>query len=247
MWSREESLFSGQHRNLVAQLYLTPWEPMDCSPPGSSFHGILQARILECVAISFSRGSSQLRDRTQVSCIDRQILYCLSQQGSSGQHRTGQKRLHFLLLISRDSGGSENAFVCWTLGCQRVVMEMLLALIRSLFGFLIKRSSILSSFTIPFTCHFLHVNFLHPILLYLTSNTHHSWGLLYVRLCSQFLTARPGFAPKAGWLQHPCSHHNTAELVTHSCVTLNCLRGMRCCHRDKWIKMSKRGSLKNWK
>ena len=42
---------------------------MDCSPPGSSVHGILQARILEWVAISFSRGSSRPRDRTQVSCI----------------------------------------------------------------------------------------------------------------------------------------------------------------------------------
>ena len=41
---------------------------MDCSPPGSSAHGILQARILESVAISFSRGSSRLRDRTCVSC-----------------------------------------------------------------------------------------------------------------------------------------------------------------------------------
>ena len=43
--------------------------PMDCSPPGSSVHGILQARILEWVAISFSRGSSQPRNQTQVSCI----------------------------------------------------------------------------------------------------------------------------------------------------------------------------------
>ena len=44
-------------------------QPMDCSLPGSSVHGILQARILEWVAIPFSRGSSQPRDRTQVSCI----------------------------------------------------------------------------------------------------------------------------------------------------------------------------------
>ena len=42
---------------------------MDCSPPGSSVHWILQARILECVVIPFSRGSSWPRDRTQVSCI----------------------------------------------------------------------------------------------------------------------------------------------------------------------------------
>ena len=42
---------------------------MDCSPPGSSVHGILQARILEWVAISFSRGSSQLMDQTHISYI----------------------------------------------------------------------------------------------------------------------------------------------------------------------------------
>ena len=47
----------------------TLWDPMDYSPPGSSAHGILQARILELVAISFSRESSQPRDRTWVSCI----------------------------------------------------------------------------------------------------------------------------------------------------------------------------------
>ena len=53
----------------VAQSCPTLCDPMDCSPPGSSVHGILQARILEWVAISFSRGSSQPRDQTQVSCI----------------------------------------------------------------------------------------------------------------------------------------------------------------------------------
>ena len=42
---------------------------MDCHLPGSSVHGILQAKILERVAISFSRGTSQPRDRTQVSCM----------------------------------------------------------------------------------------------------------------------------------------------------------------------------------
>ena len=44
-------------------------DPTDCSLPGSSVHGIFQASILEWVAISFSRRSSQLRDWTQVSCI----------------------------------------------------------------------------------------------------------------------------------------------------------------------------------
>jgi len=41
---------------------------MDCSLPGSSVHGILQARILEWVVIPFSRGSSRPRDQTWVSC-----------------------------------------------------------------------------------------------------------------------------------------------------------------------------------
>ena len=53
----------------VAQSCLTLYDPMDCSLPGSSLHGILQARVLEWGAISFSRGSSRSRDRTQVSHI----------------------------------------------------------------------------------------------------------------------------------------------------------------------------------
>ena len=53
----------------VAQSCPTLCDPMDCSSPGSSVHGILQATILEWGAISFSRRSSRSRDRTQVSCI----------------------------------------------------------------------------------------------------------------------------------------------------------------------------------
>ena len=55
--------------SVVFQSCLTLWDPMDFSPPGSSIHGILQARILEWVPISFSRGFSQPRDRTWVSRI----------------------------------------------------------------------------------------------------------------------------------------------------------------------------------
>ena len=54
---------------LVTQLCPTLWDPMGCSPPGSSMHGILQARILKWVAFPFSRESSQPKDQTQVSCI----------------------------------------------------------------------------------------------------------------------------------------------------------------------------------
>ena len=48
------------------QLFATPWA---VSLPGSSIHGIFQASVLEWAAVSFSRGSSQPRNRTQVSCI----------------------------------------------------------------------------------------------------------------------------------------------------------------------------------
>ena len=54
---------------LVAKSHLTLCDPMDCSSPGSSIHGISQARILEWVPISFSRGSSQTRDWTCISCV----------------------------------------------------------------------------------------------------------------------------------------------------------------------------------
>ena len=53
--------------HLVAQSCPTLRDPMDCSPPGSSVYGIFQARTVELVAISFSRGSSQPRDPTCVS------------------------------------------------------------------------------------------------------------------------------------------------------------------------------------
>ena len=62
---------------LVAKSCPTLYNPTDSSPPGSSVPGISQARILEWVDISFSRGSSRSRDRIRVSCIGRRILDCL--------------------------------------------------------------------------------------------------------------------------------------------------------------------------
>ena len=53
----------------LTQSYLTLCNPKDCSPPGSSVHGIFQATVMERVIIPFSRGSSQSKDQTSVSCI----------------------------------------------------------------------------------------------------------------------------------------------------------------------------------
>ena len=57
-----------QRESEVARSCLTLCDPMDCSLPGSSIHVIFQARVLEWVTISFSRGSFRPRDQTQVSC-----------------------------------------------------------------------------------------------------------------------------------------------------------------------------------
>ena len=70
--------------HVVAESCPALCDPMDRIPPGSSVYGILQARILEWVAISFSRGCSGPRDRTHVSCIGRQIPYCWATREAPG-------------------------------------------------------------------------------------------------------------------------------------------------------------------
>ena len=75
---KEISLIQRKVKALVAPLCPTLYDLMDCNPPGSSVHRILQAKILEWVTISFSRGYSQSRDQTcvsYISCIGRWILY----------------------------------------------------------------------------------------------------------------------------------------------------------------------------
>ena len=80
-----DSLLSEPHGSLqfnrlgsrCAPLCLTVWDPVVCSLPGSSVHGVFQAKILERVVSSYFRGPSRPRDRTQVSCVScigRQIL-----------------------------------------------------------------------------------------------------------------------------------------------------------------------------
>ena len=94
---------------LVAPLCLTLCDPMDSSLPGSFVWGILQARILEWVAMPSSRGSSWPRDWTQVSCVllCRQTLYLLSHQ-EVHRHRWGPGRI-------RGRQGWPGLDISWTL------------------------------------------------------------------------------------------------------------------------------------
>ena len=75
---------------------------MDCSLPGSSVHGILQARILEWVTIPFSRGvSSQPRDRTDL-LLCRQILCHLSQQGNPKRDKSFVPNIFIKRVLTED-------------------------------------------------------------------------------------------------------------------------------------------------
>ena len=75
---------------LVTQSCPTLCNPTDCSPPGSPVHGILQERILEWVATSFSRRSSPPRDWTRVSCISGRFFTVWATREAHGNHLWAQ-------------------------------------------------------------------------------------------------------------------------------------------------------------
>ena len=88
-----------------AQLCLTLCDPMDCSPPGSSVHGILQTRILEWVAISIFSGSSRPTYQILISCIScigRQVLrfFTTEAPGTIYQHRSWNKLINLTHNVS---------------------------------------------------------------------------------------------------------------------------------------------------
>ena len=86
---------------LVSQSGPTLCNPMDFSPPGSSVHGILQARILEWVAISFSRGSARPRDKTWVSYIAGRLF-------SNWGTREVQRAKAYSILLLSDTHNNNN-------------------------------------------------------------------------------------------------------------------------------------------
>ena len=97
---------------LVAQSCLTLCNPTDCSPPGSSVRGILQARRLEWVAILFSKGSSPPRDQTQTSCIASRFFFSFfffflpsEPQGSRQLKKLSLKETDWVLCPSPEGAG----------------------------------------------------------------------------------------------------------------------------------------------
>ena len=98
--------YSWEVRECVCTLScLTLCNPMDCSPPGSSVHGIFQERILEQVAIFFSRGSSWAKDQTRISCVSctgRQI-FATSKEGTERMLLSHEKSQDSWPLEEKDS------------------------------------------------------------------------------------------------------------------------------------------------
>ena len=94
------------HACWVASVMPDSLRPHGLSPPGSSVHGILQARILEWVAMLSSRGSSRSKDRIRVSCVScigRWVLYPQCHLGSPRNHNSGFQYQWFLLFPARDT------------------------------------------------------------------------------------------------------------------------------------------------
>ena len=91
--------------HVCAQLCSTLWDPMDySSPPGSSVYGIIQARILEWDAISFSRGSSWPRNWTQVSCIEGRFFTVWATRKALWLNSMSAKSLQLCLTLCNPMG-----------------------------------------------------------------------------------------------------------------------------------------------
>ena len=99
----------GESESEVAQLCPTLCDPTDCSLPGSSVHGIFQALVLEWIAVSFSRGSSQPRARTRVSCIvDRRFTEITPERMKRQSQRENNAQLWVWLVVEVKSNALKN-------------------------------------------------------------------------------------------------------------------------------------------
>ena len=96
---------------LVTQSCPTLYDPMDCSPSGSSVHGVLQARILGWVVISFSRGFSWPRNWTQCSCITGRFFTIWATRNPNNIVNRSGRSGHPCLI--HDLGGKASAFHHW--------------------------------------------------------------------------------------------------------------------------------------
>ena len=115
LFGRKAMTILSESENEVAQLCLTLCDPMDCSLPGSSVHRIFQARVLEWAAISFSRGSSQPRDRTRSPALQADTLTSEPPGNPKERCYLSLKNSNTRLLASvpKCTGNPEPSFSSW--------------------------------------------------------------------------------------------------------------------------------------
>ena len=106
-------------KSVVPQSCLTLWDPMDSSLPGFSVLKIFQARILEWVAISFSRGSFRPKDRTWASCIAIRLFMVWATK-----YNTTAKQSHTWVVIKKKKWWRKIIIMCGSLGCQERLSDL---------------------------------------------------------------------------------------------------------------------------
>ena len=126
---------------------------MDCSPSGSPVHGILQARILEWVVISFSRGSSWQRDQTMVSCIAGRFFTTMPHGKPPALLSTSQ-RISALSLQRKNNQSGRRVGVEWKRGSRKSNSFLVKPLNKILFGSIF--NSLSRVWSIPLLNHLRH-------------------------------------------------------------------------------------------
>ena len=115
---RKERLQLSDYESEVAQSWPTLGNPMDYSLPGFSVYGILQARVLKWVAISFSRGSSHPRDWSRVSCIVGRCFTIWATREVLSNHKAivlGAPNFSLFIPFFRDSSANSSRFlICFS-------------------------------------------------------------------------------------------------------------------------------------
>ena len=127
-----------RENNEVAQSCLTLCDPLDCSLPGSPIHGIFQARILEWVAISFSRGSSWPRDQTQVSHI---VDRCFTVWATNWTIKKAEVWRRFLRILEKTSRKTRQSIL--KINPEYLVEGLNLKMKLQYFGYLMWRAELL--------------------------------------------------------------------------------------------------------
>ena len=163
---------------------------MDCRPPGFSVHRISQARILRWAAISSSRGSSQTRNWTHISCIGRRILYCYTTREAPNWIRVHPKDILTLSHFQRPYFQIRSLLQVASFRALACLFEAYSSLRVSLFSAICARNrEIMLLYSTSFFSSFTHAqerSFCSPLLFGLSESPWSLWSSVFVLTVSSF-------------------------------------------------------------